>query len=258
MAIAPTPAEIYDRAKEEGRRRLGMSTLALVSTGFIAGFTVVFGIVGLGVVHALVEPELGRELAKLAGALAFGIGLVFLVVGRSELFTENLFDPVAAAMDEAGRQVWLLVPRLWAIILVLNMVGAAALALVFTVEGALPDGSADALATVATDIADKSTTATFARAVAAGTLITLLSYLLQGVDSVRGRISVAYMVGVFLALGPFDHVIVSAVHMLFGVWFDAPVTYGDVLVNMAVSAPGNLLGGVLFVTMTHAAQAKGE
>ena len=256
MAIAPTPAEIYDRATEEGRRRLGMSTLALVSTGFIAGFTVVFGVVGLGVVHALVEPELGPELAKLAGALAFGIGLVFLVVGRSELFTENFFDPVAAAMDQAGRRVWLLVPRLWAIIFVLNVVGAAALALVFTVEGALPDGSAEALSGIATEIADKGAAATFARAVAAGALITLLSYLLQGVDSVRSRITVAYMVGFFLALGPFDHVIVSAAHLLFGVWFDAPVGYGDVLVNMVVSAPGNLLGGVLFVTLTHAAQAK--
>ena len=53
----------------------------------------------LGVVESLVEPEGGEGLAKLAGALAFAIGLVFLVVGRSELFTENFFDPVAAAIE---------------------------------------------------------------------------------------------------------------------------------------------------------------
>ena len=257
MSTAPTPEEIYERSKQEGRRRLSMSGLDLVSTGFIAGFTIVFGVVGLGVVESLVEPVAGRALAQLAGALAFAIGLVFLVVGRSELFTENFFDPVAAAISERGRKVWLLVARLWVVILVLNMVGAAVLAAVFTVDGALPEGAPEALSMVAEEIAAKSGVATFARAVAAGALITLLSYLLQGVDSVLGRITVAYMVGFFVALGPFDHVVVSAAHLLLGVWFDGHVGYGDVLLNMAISTPGNLVGGVVLVTLTHAAQAKG-
>ncbi|HEV2811098.1 MAG TPA: formate/nitrite transporter family protein [Acidimicrobiales bacterium] len=257
MSTAPTPEEIYERSKQEGRRRLSMSGLDLVSTGFIAGFTIVFGVVGLGVVESLVEPAAGRALAQLAGALAFAIGLVFLVVGRSELFTENFFDPVAAAISERGRKVWLLVARLWVVILVLNMVGAAVLAAVFTVDGALPEGAPEALSMVAEEIAAKSGVATFARAVAAGALITLLSYLLQGVDSVLGRITVAYMVGFFVALGPFDHVVVSAAHLLLGVWFDGHVGYGDVLLNMAISTPGNLVGGVVLVTLTHAAQAKG-
>ncbi|MEX2626168.1 MAG: formate/nitrite transporter family protein [Ilumatobacteraceae bacterium] len=257
MPTAPNPDQIYERAKEEGRRRLGMSMQDLVATGFIAGFTIVFGVVGLGVVEALVEPTAGPGIARVAGALAFAIGLVFLVVGRSELFTENFFDPVAAAVDEPGSEVWFRVARLWIVILVLNMVGAAVLAAVFTVEGALPDGAPDALSKVAEEIAGKTAAATFARALAAGALITLLSYLLQATDSVRGRMTVAYMVGFFVALGPFDHVVVSATHLLLGVWFGAGVGYVDVGSNMAISAAGNLVGGLVFVTLTHAAQAKG-
>jgi len=47
----PDPAGIFDRAVAEGERRLDQSTLELVSTSFIAGFTVVFGVVvGLGLV----------------------------------------------------------------------------------------------------------------------------------------------------------------------------------------------------------------
>lgn len=258
MTTAPTPNQIYERATEEGRRRLSMSGLDLVSTGFIAGFTIVFGVVGLGVVESLVEPTAGPGIAKVAGALAFATGLVFLVVGRSELFTENFFDPVAAAIGEGGRKVWLLVARLWAVTALLNIVGAAVLAAVFAVDGALPEGAPEALSAIAGEIAAKSALATLARAVAAGTLITLLSYLLQGADSVRGRITVSYMVGFFVALGPFDHVIVSATHLLFGVWFGGSVGYGDVLVNMAISAAGNLVGGMVFVTLSHVAQAKGS
>ncbi len=94
------------------------------------------------------------------------------------------------------------------------------------------------------------------RAVLAGALITLLSYMLNAVDSVTSRILVAYMVGFFLALGPFDHVVVSALHLLFGIWLDGAVGYGALAANLGLSAAGNLLGGLLLITLTHTAQVK--
>ena len=258
MAVAPSPEEIYERAEHEGRRRLGLSTLDQVATAFIAGVTIVFGIVALGVAVALVEPEFGAGPAKLAGALAFGIGVVFLVVGRSELFSENFFDPVAAAIASDRRSAWLRLLRLWGVTLVLNLVGGAVLIAITTVEGALPADAGSALVKVAEEIAGKEWTATLARAVLAGALITLLSYMLNGVNSVAARILVAYMVGVFLALGPFDHVVVSALHVLYGVWQSDAVTYADLGANIVLSTAGNLVGGLLLITLTHAAQVKSE
>lgn len=256
MAAAPTPSEIYERAKREGQRRLLMPPLEQISTGFIAGVTIVFGIAALGIAKALVEPEFGPGVADVVGALAFAIGLVFLVVGRSELFTENFFDPVAAAFDD--RRGWFHLLRLWFFILVLNLVGGAVLAAVLTIHGALPDTAPDVLTAVAEEIATKSVAATFARAILAGALLTLLSYMLHGVDSAVGRIAVAYMVGFLVAVGPFDHVVVSALHLLLGIWLGDAAGYMDLATNIAVSTVGNLAGGVLLVTLTHAAQVKGS
>jgi formate/nitrite transporter FocA (FNT family) len=109
----------------------------------------------------------------------------------------------------------------------------------------------------AAEIAGKSWAATLARAVLAGALLTLLSYLLQAVDTVLARIAVAYMAGFLVALGPFDHVVVSALHLLFGVWLGGAVAYVDVLRNIGISGAGNLLGGILLMTLTHTAQVKG-
>ncbi len=256
MAVAPAPSEIYERAKSEGQRRLTMPLLEEVSTGFIAGVTVVFGVVALGMARELVEPALGAGPGKLAGALAFAIGLVFLVVGRSELFTENFFDPVAAAIDRRQRSTWVRLGRLWLVVLLLNFVGGAVMAAIFAVEGTLPAGAHEALAKVAEEIAAKSGLATFTRGIAAGTLLTLLSYLLHAVNSVGSRIALAYLVGFFLALGPFDHVVVSALHLLFGVWLGGTVGYADVGSNIALAGSGNLVGGLLLMTLTHTAQAK--
>lgn len=256
MTDSLTPEQIYDRAKEEGRRRLGMRPLEQAATGFIAGVTIVFGIVALAVVTSHTESDLGSGVATVLGAGAFGIGLVFLVVGRSELFTEDFFDPVAVAIDERKSSTWVRLARLWAETLILNLVGGSVLVGVLTVEGALPGGSVATLVTIAEELAGKGWAATLARAVLAGALITLLSYLLNATDSVTSRILLALLVGFLLALGPFDHVVVSALHLLFGIWLSGGVSVGDLAQNITLATAGNLVGGLALVTFSHSAQVK--
>jgi formate/nitrite transporter FocA (FNT family) len=253
---APPPGEIFDRAVDEGQRRLDQSLLELVSTSFIAGFTIVFGIVALGIVEAIVEPRFG-EIAKIAGALAFAVGLVFLVVGRTELFNENFFDPTAAAVDRSGS--WMLYPlvRLWTVTLLVNLVGGGLFTLVFATEGALPPGTTAALAGFAEESAHRTTAAWFASAIAGGALVSLLSFLLVAVNSVGSRISLAYIVGFLLALGPFDHVVVTVLHLFFGILFGADVGFGTLGTMLAVVTAGNLVGGIGLVTLTHITQAMG-
>ena len=259
MALAPDPGEIYARAVDEGRRRLAMPPLELVATGFIAGVTIVFGLVALGVVEALAEPVVGA-LSRVAGALAFGVGLVFLVIGRTELFSENFFDPVAAAIEDKGGdgRPWGRLLRLWGTILVLNLVGGAVLALIMSVPGALPSEAATTLVHLAEEVAAKTWLATLARAVMAGALLALLSYLLNAAASVAGRILLAYMVGFVLALGPFDHVVVSALHLVFGLTLGHSVGFGDLAANIGLATAGNLAGGLLLITLTHTAQVVGQ
>jgi formate/nitrite transporter FocA (FNT family) len=256
MAVAPDTVEIFDRAVSEGQRRLGQSLLELVSTGFIAGFTIVFGIVALGIVEALVEPQFG-EVARLAGALAFGVGIVFLVVGRAELFTENFFDPAAAAVDSEDSWRLRAIGRLWGLTIVFNLVGGALFALVFAVEGTVPPGTAEALAAFAEKAVQRSAAAWFASAIAGGALVTLMSYLLVAVDSIGSRMAIAYVVVVLLALGPFDHVIVTVLHVLLGLLYGAPIGWGRLLAMGGVVAAGNLVGGLGLVTLTHVTQAMG-
>ena len=256
MPAALKPAEIFERSAEEGARRLDQSTLELVSTSFIAGFTIVFGIIALGIVDALARPLLG-ELAKLLGALAFGIGVVFLVLGRAELFSENFLDPIAAAFKSEGERKLSKLARLWAVTLILNLVGGAVLVLVLSVEGALPAGASETLNRLAEEIAHRSSLATFMRAIIGGALVALLSYMVVASRDSTGRILLAYSIGVLLALGPFEHVVVSLLHLAFGIVFGASVSGAQVAEVAAISVAGNLLGGVGLVALSHAAQAKG-
>ena len=109
---------------------------------------------------------------------------------------------------------------------------------------------------MAEDIAAKPWYATFVRAVLAGALITLLSYMLSACDTTTARIVVAFIVGFFLALGPFDHVVVSALHLLFGIWESGTIGYRALWRNLAVATLGNIAGGLFLITLTHTAQIK--
>ncbi len=254
MPVAPEPREIYARAAEEGEHRLTSTNVQLFSRSFIAGFNIVFGIIALAVVYALASESFGRGAGELAGGVAFGIGLVLLVVGRSELFTENFLDPVTAVLERGGG--WLLLARLWAVTLVVNLIGGAVFVLLITTEGAMPDGSPEPLVTLAEEIAHKDALAAFMNAIAAGAILTLMTWLLQAVNSVGSRIVIAWITGAFVALGPFNHVVVTELHLLFGMRYDAAVTWGDLLSTLLVATAGNFVGGVVFVTLTHIGQAK--
>jgi formate-nitrite transporter family protein len=105
VSSSPTPSEIYARRREEGRRRLDSSVAAQVSGVFTAGFVIAFGIAASGAAAALVASRFGTGPGEVAGALAFGVGVAFVVLARAELlFTENLLDPVLALRRPLARE----------------------------------------------------------------------------------------------------------------------------------------------------------
>jgi formate-nitrite transporter family protein len=97
----------------------------------------------------------------------------------------------------------------------------------------------------------------FVDAIAGGVLVSLLSFLLEAANSVRDRITLAYIVGFLLALGPFDHVIVTVLHVFFGMLFGASIGVGTLARMTVIITAGNLVGGLGLVTLTHIAQARG-
>jgi len=253
---APKPEEIYARTQEEGRRRLSRPFLELSATGFVAGLDVVFGLIALGIVQHLAAARFGADVGDLAGALAFGVAFVFVVVGRSELFTENFLVPIAG-LDRRDRRSWLKLGELWIVSPVFNIFGGWLLIVIVTAEGVLPAGTADAIRSVAETLDDRGRWAAFLSAVTAGALITLMTWLVEGAETMGVRILSAWICGAILALGTFNHVIVATLEYLFAIRYGADVGYEDALSNFALAAVGNMVGGVLFVTISRASQARG-
>jgi len=249
------PEQIYKRAREEGRRRLARPVLELAATALVGGFDVAFGVVALGLAAGAVTGSVRPELAHLVGALAFGIGFVFVVVGKSELFTENFLVPVAG-LDRRSRASWLKLGELWSGALLLNLLGGVTLALIVTSKGVLPRGSQGELARLAERITSHSWTAELVSALVAGALMTLMTWFVEGAAETTGvRVVMSWIAGTLIALGTFNHAIVSTIELVFGMRYGAAVGVGDLFTNLGLAVAGNLAGGLLLVTFARTAQA---
>lgn len=257
MPSALKPADIFKKAAGEGERRLQQSLMALLATGFIAGFTIIFGSAAQALVHSAAQPHFGG-FASVLGALGFGLGVVFLILGRAELFSENFFDPIATAFEQKERHMVWRLARLWVLTFVLNIIGGTILILVFSVEGALHSEARNSIISMASELAHRNPGATFARSIVGGALVALLSFLIIAAETSGARAMAAYAVGVLLALGPFEHVVVSLLHMTFGLLIGADLNALHLAKVGTISLVGNLIGGIGLVTLSHAAQALGE
>src|SRR5438105_213433 len=251
MPSAREPAQIYRETQREGRRRLARPLVELAATALVGGFDVAFGVAAF----ALAEQAAPGNASRLAGAVAFGIGFVFIVVGRSELFTENFLIPVAGL--ERGRLgSWVKLGELWAVALLLNIVGGTLLALLLTTHGVLPDGTSRPLVRLAEHIAGYSTLTAFVSALAAGALMTLMTWFVEGAaESLGVRIVMAWITGALILLGTFNHAIVSTLELVFGMRYGADVETPQLLANLGLAVVGNLAGGLLFVTFVRSIQA---
>jgi formate/nitrite transporter FocA (FNT family) len=253
VSAAPQADEIFERTREEGRRRLRRPILELSATAVVGGFDVAFGIAAYGLAAAAVEPKGGEGLAHLVGSIAFGIAFVFIVVGRSELFTENFLVPIAGLARDRGS--FLKLGELWAVSLVMNIVGGFALTMVLTSEGVLRQGAKHEILQLAEHTAHYTPLTAFLSAIVAGALMTVLTWFAEGAaESMGVRITMAWIVGAVLVLGSFNHAIVGAIEMFYGLRFGGPIGWDQVFSNLGIAVAGNLVGGLLLVTFVRTAQ----
>ncbi|SDQ04183.1 formate/nitrite transporter family protein [Quadrisphaera sp. DSM 44207] len=236
--------EAFDRLVDEGEDRLARPWPALVTTGFLGGVDVGTGVIA----YLLVEHATGSPL--LAGP-AFSIAFVALLLARSELFTENFLVPVTAVAARRGSLAAL--GRLWGVALVMNLVGGWLIA--WLIVTALPDLRPTAV-TAGTHYAQLGVDLeSFALAVLAGLVITLMTRMQHATDSLGVKLVPAVLFGALLAGGQLFHSVLDSVLMFAALnTGQAPFGYADWFGALCWSALGNTVGGVVLVAFVRLAR----
>ena len=237
----------FERTIEEGEERLSRRWSSLMATGAVGGIDVGVGVLGL----LLVEEATHNSL--LAG-LAFGIGFIALTLASSELFTENFLVPIAAVA--AGRSTAVSVLRLWLGTAVFNLLGGWVLMGVMIAGVPKLQSTAVEVAKHYSDLGLGKEA--FALAVLGGTIITLMTWMQRGADSMGTQLVAAVAAAFLLVAGQLNHAIVVSLLMFAGLHAGAPFGYLDWLGALGWAALGNLIGGVGLVTVLRLVQVGKE
>jgi formate/nitrite transporter FocA (FNT family) len=228
---------------DEGSRRLQRTWPSLLATGAVGGIDVSIGLLAVLFV-------LERSGNHLVAGLAFGIGFIALTLANSELFTENFLLPVAAVAAE--KATWKDVFRLWAGTASMNLVGGFAMVAMYIT--AFPRLEESAIELGAHFIERGVGLQGFLGAVIAGIVITIMTWMQSGSDSVGGRLVAAVAAAFMLSYGELGHVIVASLEILAGIIAGAPYGYADWFPLFWQMAIGNLVGGVGLVTILRLVQ----
>ncbi len=253
--IGREPHEIWQDSLADGQRRLARPASVLAATGLLGGFHVTLGLLALVVTTGALSAVMPQSTAHVLGSVTFGIGFVFLTIGRSELFTENFLIPVAAVLS--GHASWRSVGRLWAITLTLNLAGIALFVVMMSTPGVLEQASLEAAGALADTLAERDLPAAAASAVIAGAAITVFTWLAEAAASDLTRVVIALAVGFVLLAPSMNHSVIGFGEILFGLSADTTnADWVDLLRNTAVAVVANVAGGVILVAFVRSVQAQ--
>jgi formate/nitrite transporter FocA (FNT family) len=239
---------ILDQELESGLTELERPAAGLLLSGLSAGLDVSFSLLLMAIMSTRVEGHLPGPIAEILIANTYAVGFLFVVLGRSELFTEHTtlaVLPMLAGKSSVGRLV-----RLWGIIYASNLVGAAAFAaLTVLIAPALHVADIQSFGRIASGLVEHPSWVMLLSAVLAGWLMGLLSWLVAASRDTIGQIVIVWLVTVTIGFCHLHHSVVGTAEVLSGVFSGSGVTLADFGRFLGLSTLGNILGGFFFVAL---------
>lgn len=232
------------QAQEELERPPG----GLLLSSFSAGLDLGFGPLLMAVVLTLSGGSWPHPITAVVLAASYAIGFVFVVLGRSALFTEQTTSAVLPVL--ARRASLLQLARLWTLVLVGNVAGGALFALFLSTLGPhLHIADASAFGTIARRVLDVPWWTMWGSAVIAGWLMGLLAWLMAASRDTIGQIVFVGLTTFLIGIAGFHHSIAGTIEVLLAFFAGAGPTWADYGRFISAAAVGNAVGGALFVAV---------
>lgn len=242
--------DILERVLGDARDEIARPVAGLLLSGIVAG--IIIGITPLSVSLARADLPPGGS-SGLVSALLYPIGFIAVIIGRGQLFTENTVYPVALVLDT--REHLGATARLWVVVLFGNLVGAALFAALSVVADAVPAPARHAMVEMGAEAAHRPYATIFWSAIVGGWLIALIAWLVAGSHWTVGQVLVIWLIALPVGIGGFAHSIASSGDILAAVMRGA-VSPADYLLWLGGAVPGNIVGGVVVVTLLNYGQVR--
>lgn len=244
---------IYEVIRRDGEEELRRPTPSLIWSGVAAGMLMAFSVLGEAILRNHLPAMQWRYLVE---NLGYSFGFLLVILGRMQLFTENTITTILPLVARRDRECFFLVFRLWTLVLVANVVGAAIAAGFLAWSGVFGEALLQAIRGLSEHATGFPAWTAFLKAIPAGILVAAIVWMMPAQHG--NEVLVIVLFTWLIAAGDFTHIIAGSVEM----WF--LIFTGDLQAGVAARRfflpvlAGNVAGGTIVFTLLAWGQVRAE
>ncbi len=242
-----TYEDILEKQLAAGVKKYNTHNRSLFVSSIAAGLEVGFSFLMILLVIASYGTILSDVNLKFALGLAYSVGFLFVVLGKSLLFTEHTAMAVMPVLKRERSLNDLL--NLWSFIYFGNLLGGLFFSIILYFLGdSMNLYTPEMVGGFAKKICKFGFPTIVGSAMIAGWLMALLSWILSASKDTISKIAITIIITFFIGVGGFHHCIVGFIEIFTG-FLKGYISVGQLLSVQVASTIGNILGGVIFVAL---------
>ena len=242
MSTPRTPV-IYEVVRRLGDEEMERPATSLWWSGLAAGLSMSFSLLTEAVLRSHLPDA---PWTPLVASLGYSVGFLMTVLGRQQLFTESTITVVLPVLGDLNAGNLWRMARLWAIVLVANLVGTLIAALFCAYSPVLTQALLNGMLAVSRELLPLTWWQMFFRAISAGFLIAAMVWMIPTAE--HQQFIVITLMTWLIAVSGSTHIVAGSVEAylltLSGDWqwwrmileFLAPVLLGNIVGGTALFA----------------------
>ncbi len=238
---------ILQQAEEAALTQLERNTKGLILSGISAGLDIGFSVLLMTVVLTMFTGIFPAPVVTFIVGNMYPIGFIFVILGRSELFTEHTTLAILPVLQGLSTVKKLL--RLWVVVYLSNIFGGLIFSMILSYfAGSLHFIQASALNAIADEFTKYNPLTILLSAALAGWLMGLLAWLVAASRETISQIVVIFIITAAIGIAGLPHCIVGNIEVASSM-FEGHVSFAQYLSFLGPVTLGNIIGGVFFVSI---------
>jgi formate-nitrite transporter family protein len=240
--------EIFEQEIYQAEEELKRPTVGLATSGLAAGLGVGVSALAMAAVVAAMGGDVHDSTTRFLAANAFTVGFIIVILAHTDLFTE--YTTIAIMPILSRRASLTALARLWGLVYVWNLIGAALFAAFLAILApALGIAPAETFHQLAQLLVGHPWWVILLSAVLAGWLMGTLSWLIAASRDTVSQIVFVWLIAGIIGFAHLHHPITGALEVGVSLLLGSGVTIADGAVMLLWSTVGASLGGILFAVV---------
>ena len=244
----PRAAVLHEIIRQQGDQELERSIAALFWSALAAGLTMGLSLMGMGLLNSRLPDDDGF---KVIASFGYCAGFLAVILSRQQLFTENTLTAVLPIMSKPTLKNFGRLLRLWAVVLVGNLMGTLLVAYVMLHLPIFDTQTDKAFLEIGRKVMENDASQMFAKGIISGWMIATMVWMIPSMESAKMWIII--LITYLMALGDFTHIVVGTAEVSYLV-FAGELPWKDFwLIFAGPTLAGNIIGGsFIFALISHA------